>query len=230
MFLRLSSAVLPATSLARARISRAGRRSGRTSGCSISEDRAAFALPRRGRRFRTVARMRMMGVDWVEYHRQTVLDRQDDHPGAALTYYARRGETPLSWGGGGAARLGLDGHVSPEQYEDIFGPGGARHPVTGERLASTKRPGLVGAGNTIGRRCGPESVGGGRCRGATKWAEQAVRRSRCAAGQAAGWYSLTSPASIRRRRISSMGTGSGAARSTLLGEHWLMPRWGRWSL
>jgi len=89
-----------------------------------------------------VAWMRMMGVDSVEYHRQTVLDRQDDHPGAALAYYATRGETPLSWGGGGAARLGLDGHVSPEQYEDIFGPGGARHPVTGERLASTKRPGL----------------------------------------------------------------------------------------
>jgi conjugative relaxase-like TrwC/TraI family protein len=86
--------------------------------------------------------MRMMGVDSVEYHRQTVLDRQDDHPGAALTYFASRGETPLSWGGGGAAGLGLTGHVTPEQYEDIFGPGGARHPVTGDRLVSTKRPGL----------------------------------------------------------------------------------------
>ncbi len=86
--------------------------------------------------------MRMMGVDSVAYHRQTVLDRQDDHPGAAPDYYASRGETPLSWGGGGAARLGLASHVTPEHYEDVFGPGGALHPVTGERLASTKRPGL----------------------------------------------------------------------------------------
>lgn len=84
----------------------------------------------------------MMGADSVDYHRQTVLDRQDDHPGAAIAYYAERGETPLSWGGGAAARLGLVGHVSVDGYGDIFGPGGARHPMTGERLASTKRPGL----------------------------------------------------------------------------------------
>lgn len=89
-----------------------------------------------------MAWMRMMGVDSVEYHRQTVLDRQDDHPGAAHAYYASRGETPLAWGGGGSPRLGLDGTVTPEQYEALFGPGGARDPVTGERLVSTKRPGL----------------------------------------------------------------------------------------
>jgi len=89
-----------------------------------------------------MAWMRMMGVDSVEYHRATVLDRGDDHPGAALVYYAERGESPLTWGGGGAARLGLTSHVSPEHYEDVFGPGGARHPITGERLARTKRPGL----------------------------------------------------------------------------------------
>ncbi len=89
-----------------------------------------------------MAWMRMMGVDSVEYHRQTVLGRLDDHPGSAMAYYAERGESPLSWGGGAASRLGLAGHVTAEHYEDIFGPGGARHPVTGERLASTKRPGL----------------------------------------------------------------------------------------
>lgn len=89
-----------------------------------------------------MAWMRMMGADSVEYHRQTVLDRQDDHPGAALAYYAERGESPLVWGGGAAARLGLAGHVSVEHYEDIFGPGGARHPVTGERLVAVQRPGL----------------------------------------------------------------------------------------
>jgi conjugative relaxase-like TrwC/TraI family protein len=89
-----------------------------------------------------VAWMRMMGVDSVAYHRSTVMDRADDHPAVAQSYYSSRGETPLEWGGGGAARLGLEGFVSPEHYEDVFGPGGARDPVTGQRLAATKRPGL----------------------------------------------------------------------------------------
>jgi conjugative relaxase-like TrwC/TraI family protein len=86
--------------------------------------------------------MRMMGANSVDYHRETVLKRGDDHQGAALAYYAERGESPLAWGGAGAARLGLDGHVGPEHYEDLFGPGGARDPITGERLANTKRPGM----------------------------------------------------------------------------------------
>lgn len=86
--------------------------------------------------------MRVMGVESVAYHRQTVLDRGDDHPGAAFGYYASRGETPLIWGGGGARRLGLDGQVTGEEYEAMFGPGGARDPGTGERLVVTKRPGL----------------------------------------------------------------------------------------
>ncbi len=89
-----------------------------------------------------MAWMRMMGADSVDYHRETVFDRGDDHPGAALAYYAERGESPLSWGGAGAARLGLEGHVRPEHYEDLFGPGGAQDPITGERLAATKRPGM----------------------------------------------------------------------------------------
>ena len=61
-----------------------------------------------------VAWMRMMGVDSVEYHRQTVLDRSDDYPGSAIAYYAERGESPLTWGGGAAAGLGLEGHVTDE--------------------------------------------------------------------------------------------------------------------
>ncbi|MBI2706239.1 MAG: AAA family ATPase [Actinobacteria bacterium] len=89
-----------------------------------------------------MAFMRMMGVDSVEYHRDTVLQRSDDHPGAALDYYAERGESPLVWGGAGAARLGLEGLVSVEHYEDLYGPGGAQDPITGERLANTRRPGM----------------------------------------------------------------------------------------
>jgi conjugative relaxase-like TrwC/TraI family protein len=84
----------------------------------------------------------MMGADSVEYHRQTVLGRADDHPGAAISYYAERGESPLVWGGGAAVRLGLTGNVTAEDYEHVFGPGGVRHPFTGDRLVRTTRPGL----------------------------------------------------------------------------------------
>ena len=86
--------------------------------------------------------MRMMGTESVEYHRATVLGRGDDYPGMALEYYASRGETPLVWGGAGREGLSLEGAVTPENYEAVFGPGGARDPRTGDRLASTRRPGM----------------------------------------------------------------------------------------
>ncbi len=86
--------------------------------------------------------MRMMGRESVEYHRQTVIEHGDDFPGQALAYYASRGETPLMWGGSGAGSLGLAGAVTAEGYEAIYGPGGARHPGNGERLVSTRRPGM----------------------------------------------------------------------------------------
>jgi conjugative relaxase-like TrwC/TraI family protein len=59
-----------------------------------------------------------------------------------LAYYGSRGETPLAWRGRGAGRLGLEGTVDDESYRAIFGPGGARDPVTGQRLATTTRPGI----------------------------------------------------------------------------------------
>lgn len=86
--------------------------------------------------------MRMMGADSVAYDEHTVAERDDDAPGLALDYYGTRGETPLVWGGSGATALGLDGQVSPDAYRAIFGPGGAVHPATGERLVRTRRPGL----------------------------------------------------------------------------------------
>jgi conjugative relaxase-like TrwC/TraI family protein len=89
-----------------------------------------------------VAWMRMMGRESVDYHRATVLERGDDYPGRALAYYASRGETPLAWGGAGAEALSLEGPVTPDAYEAVYGPGGARHPATGERLMSTQRPGM----------------------------------------------------------------------------------------
>ncbi|HWG75099.1 MAG TPA: MobF family relaxase [Acidimicrobiales bacterium] len=89
-----------------------------------------------------MAWMRMMGAESVDYHRETVLGRADDHPKAALEYYASRGETPLVWGGSGAPELGLHGPVSEAEYDAIFGPGGARRPSDGARLVATKRPGM----------------------------------------------------------------------------------------
>ncbi|HET6833819.1 MAG TPA: MobF family relaxase [Acidimicrobiales bacterium] len=84
----------------------------------------------------------VMGAESVEYHEQTVLGRADDHPGQALDYYGSRGETPLRWGGAGAARLGLHGEVTPEAYRLAFGPGGFRDPLTGQQLVRTTRPGF----------------------------------------------------------------------------------------
>ncbi|KAA0233124.1 MAG: hypothetical protein EDR02_14435 [Actinobacteria bacterium] len=89
-----------------------------------------------------MAWMRMMGANSVDYHRETVVDRGDDHSGQALAYYAQRGESPLRWGGAGAARLGLDGVLGADHYDDLFGVGGARDPITGTRLVKTRRPGM----------------------------------------------------------------------------------------
>lgn len=89
-----------------------------------------------------MAWMRMMGAESVAYHRETIIDRADDHPGQALEYYASRGETPLVWGGSGAEAFGLEGAVTDTQYDALFGPGGAVDPTTGERLVQTTRPGL----------------------------------------------------------------------------------------
>lgn len=89
-----------------------------------------------------MAWFRPMGADEVAYHQATVVGRADDHPGAALDYYGSRGETPLRWGGAGAARMGLASEVTPDAYEAAYGPGGFRDPATGERLVATKRPGF----------------------------------------------------------------------------------------
>ena len=89
-----------------------------------------------------MAWFRRMGVDEVAYHQATVVGRGDDHPGQALDYYGTRGETPLRWGGAGAARLGLVGEVTAAGYEAAFGRGGFRDPLLGRRLVSTQRPGF----------------------------------------------------------------------------------------
>ncbi len=86
--------------------------------------------------------MDIMGSKSVRYHAETVMGRSDDLPGRALEYYGSRGETPLCWGGSGAASLGLDGAVKEFQYGAIYGKGGAVDPLTGGRLVSTRRPGM----------------------------------------------------------------------------------------
>ena len=84
----------------------------------------------------------MMGADSVAYHRETIIERGDDFPGAGLEYYASRGETPLLWGGMGAESLGLVGPVDNPSYDALYGPGGACDPVTGERMVNSRRPGM----------------------------------------------------------------------------------------
>lgn len=86
--------------------------------------------------------MRMMGADSVAYHEATVFGRADDFAARTLDYYGSRGETPMMWGGLEAERLGLVGAVEMPQYDAIYGPGGATHPISGSRLASTRRPGM----------------------------------------------------------------------------------------
>src|SRR6516162_977786 len=89
-----------------------------------------------------MAHMRRMGSAEVEYHKQTVLERRDDYPGRALEYYGSRGETPLRWGGSGAARLGLEGTVTDAQYVALFAADGACDPTSSVRLVGTRRPGM----------------------------------------------------------------------------------------
>jgi conjugative relaxase-like TrwC/TraI family protein len=84
----------------------------------------------------------MMGADSVGYHEHAVLGRGDDPVVGALEYYASRGETPMTWGGTGAARLGLEGEVALDDWRAVFGTGGARHPDGGERLVHCVRPGM----------------------------------------------------------------------------------------
>ena len=102
-----------------------------------------------------MAWMRMMGADSVDYHRDTVLDRGDDHPGQALDYYASRGETPLVWGGSGAPELGLAGAVSEAEYDAIYGPGGACDPLTGRPSGgrAAARDGAGGGRPQVASRC-----------------------------------------------------------------------------
>ncbi len=84
--------------------------------------------------------MRMMGAESVAYHRETVLGRADDHPGAALGLLRQPGETPLRWGGAGAERFGLVGTVEDEAYAGDLRAGrrgrpGVRCPAGGDEAA-----------------------------------------------------------------------------------------------
>ena len=86
--------------------------------------------------------MRLMGAHSVAYHEHTVVGRGDDPVANAHEYYASRGETPMSWGGSGAALLGLEGEVDMSDWRALFGAGGPHHPDSGERLVACMRPGM----------------------------------------------------------------------------------------
>ncbi len=90
-----------------------------------------------------MAWQRMMGPASVGYYATKILGTVDgdDHL-EALARYARRGETPLRWGGDGARAMGLAGTVDAGSYAAIYRPGGACDPTTGKRLVDARRPGL----------------------------------------------------------------------------------------
>lgn len=112
-----------------------------------------------------MAWMRMMGANSVAYHEGTVMGRADDYPGQALDYYRSRGETPLVWGGGGAAR-GVSTEVIAEIDDRRFGlivdddAGEAlAHPVALDRETSGGEGRLDGGEQSAdGRRFGGEEV------------------------------------------------------------------------
>ena len=98
-----------------------------------------------------LARMAMMGRHSVAYHATNIGlagssvelgSGLSDESGRAFAYYGSAGETPLVWGGSGAAALGLGGEVSRGGYEAVFAEGGAFDPTTGSRLVATTRPGM----------------------------------------------------------------------------------------
>ncbi|MGA3221362.1 MAG: relaxase domain-containing protein [Acidimicrobiales bacterium] len=64
--------------------------------------------------------MRMMGAESLAYHEHAVLGRAQGPVEGALGYYASRGETPMAWGGSGAARLGLSGEVDLDEWRAVF--------------------------------------------------------------------------------------------------------------
>lgn len=84
----------------------------------------------------------MMGSHSVAYHERTVGGRGDDPVASALDYYASRGETPMSWGGSGAALLGLEGEINLDDWRALFATGGPHHPESHERLVRCLRPGM----------------------------------------------------------------------------------------
>jgi hypothetical protein len=77
--------------------------------------------------------MRMMGAESIGYHERTVLGRGDDPVASALEYYASRGETPMVWGGPGAAVLGLAGEVELDEWRAVFATGGPHDPGSHDR-------------------------------------------------------------------------------------------------
>jgi len=72
----------------------------------------------------------MMGAESVAYHRHTVLERADDHPGMALAYYASGARHRSNVGRSVRCRSVVSGPGGAADYEAVYGPGGAAIPGT----------------------------------------------------------------------------------------------------
>ena len=87
--------------------------------------------------------MEIMGSKSVRYHAENVMGRADDHPGRRPRVLRIQGGDPAFAGGDQGLRPWVSkGAVTDHQCVSIYGEGGAKDPVTGERLVHTKRPGM----------------------------------------------------------------------------------------
>lgn len=127
------------------------------------------------------------GADSVLYHELTVAGRADDPVARAADYYASRGETPMTWGGSGAALVGLSGEVDLDDYRAVFGPGRDAYPdhrfgVGGHPACDVSGRGSSGARSCVDRECGGDE----RRPGGWKGVDNALLRDHLHAATALG--------------------------------------------
>ena len=85
----------------------------------------------------------MMGAESVAYHRETIIERGDDFPGAAARLLRLSGRDPARVGRLAAPhRSGSSGAVDNALLRRGLRPGRGQDPASGERLVSAKRPGM----------------------------------------------------------------------------------------
>lgn len=89
-----------------------------------------------------MAWMRIMGVDSVAYHEQTVAGRADDPVAAAAEYYTSRDETPMDRNASAPHSWAWSARSTWPTTRAIFGPRRSRPPPRCGRLVRCLRPAM----------------------------------------------------------------------------------------